>query len=182
MKANDLIQTLIEQTRQIMNQAEKLRNLDLNAVTWKNDPTSWSILECLEHLNLYGDYYLQEMENAIKNSITKSEETFKSGLLGNYFSQSMLPKEKLNKMKTFKDKNPLNAKLDWNVLDRFIDQQMQLIQLLNAAQKVSLNKVKIKVSIAKFIKIKLGDTFQFVVNHNIRHFQQIDRIQKQKQD
>jgi hypothetical protein len=57
---------------------------------------------------------------------------------------------------------------------------MQLIQLLNAAQKVSLNKVKIKISIAKFIKIKLGDTFQFVVNHNIRHFQQIERIQKQQ--
>ncbi|NBR15443.1 MAG: DinB family protein, partial [Crocinitomicaceae bacterium] len=82
MKANDLLQTLIEQTRQIMNQAEKLRNLDLQTVTWKNDPTSWSILECLEHLNLYGDYYLPEIENAIKNSVTKSEETFKSGILG----------------------------------------------------------------------------------------------------
>jgi hypothetical protein len=38
----------------------------------------------------------------------------------------MLPKEKLNKMKTFKDKNPLNAVLDKTVINKFIDQQIKL--------------------------------------------------------
>ena len=89
----------------------------------------------------------------------------------------MLPKEKLNKMETFKDKNPLNAKLDKTVIDKFINQQIQLLGLLNQSRNVSLNKVKIPISISRLIKLKLGDTFQFLINHIIRHLKQIDRIQ-----
>ena len=73
-------------------------------LTWKEKTDSWSILECLEHLNLYGDFYLPQMEKSIKNTTFKNENEFRSGLLGNYFAKTMLPEEKLNKMKTFKDK------------------------------------------------------------------------------
>jgi hypothetical protein len=179
MKSAVHIQQLIELTRQALNQVEKLKALDTHALTWKQDETSWSILECLEHLNLYGAYYLPEIENKIKSSNSKSEAEFKSGLLGGYFAKSMLPKEKLNKMKTFKDKNPLNTNLDKRVIDVFIEQQIKLLDLLNQSQQVSLNKVKIQITISKFIKLKLGDTFHFLVNHIIRHLQQIERIQKE---
>jgi len=37
--------------------------------------------------------------------------------------------------------------------------------------------VKVQTSISSFIKLKLGDTFQFFINHIIRHVKQIDRIQ-----
>lgn len=178
MQSEKLIQTLLEQTRQIINQAEKLKSYDLNTLTWKENEISWSVLECLEHLNLYGDFYLPQMESKIKNSSTKTDIEFKSGILGNYFAKSMLPKEKLNKMKTFKDKNPLNSNLKKTVIDRFITQQIKLLDLLNQSRNVSLNKVKIQTSISSLIKLKLGDTFQFLINHNIRHLKQIDRIQQ----
>jgi hypothetical protein len=177
MQSENLIQLLLEQTRQIINQVEKLKTFDLHTLTWKENETSWSILECLEHLNLYGDFYLPEIESKIKNSTTKVDLEFKSGMLGSYFAKSMLPKEKLNKMKTFKDKNPLNANLDISVIDKFINQQIKLLDLLNQSRNVSLNKVKIQTSISSLIKLKLGDAFQFLINHIIRHLNQIDRIQ-----
>jgi len=180
MQSEKLTQMLLEQSRQIINQAEKLQSYDLNTLTWKENEISWSILECLEHLNLYGDFYLPQIEKEIKNSTTKTDLEFKSGVLGNYFAKSMLPKEKLNKMKTFKDKNPLNAQLDKSVIDRFINQQIKLLELLNQSRNVSLNKVKIKTSISSLIKLKLGDTFHFFINHIIRHLNQIDRIQVAK--
>ena len=171
MQSEKLIQMLLEQTRQIINQVEKLKTFDLKTLT------SWSILECLEHLNLYGDFYLPQIETKITNSITTTDFEFKGGILGNYFIKSMLPKEKLNKMKTFKDKNPINANLEKTVIDKFINQQIQLLNLLNQARNVSLNKVKIQTSISSLIKLKLGDTFQFYINHIVRHLSQIDRIQ-----
>lgn len=177
MQSKNLIESLLEQTRQIINQTEKLKNYDLQTLTWKENENSWSILECLKHLNLYGDFYLPQIEYKIKNSTTKTEFEFKSGILGNYFAKSMLPKEKLNKMKTFKNKNPLNANLDKTVIDQFIKQQIKLLDLLNQSRNVSLNKVKIQTSISSLIKLKLGDTFQFFVNHIIRHLNQIERIQ-----
>ncbi len=178
MQSENLILSLLAQTQQNINQVEKLKTYDLQTLTWKQNETSWSILECLEHLNLYGDFYLPQMGKKIENSTTEAEVEFKSGMLGNYFAKSMLPKVKLNKMKTFKDKNPLHAKLDKTVIDKFISQQIKLLDLLNQSRKVSLNKVKIETSISSLIKLKLGDTFQFYINHIIRHLNQIDRIQQ----
>ncbi len=177
MESEKLIQSLIEQTRNNLNQVEKLKSLDLDSLTWRENETSWSILECIEHLNLYSDFYLPEIENKINHSKTKNEAIFKSGILGGYFSKSMLPKEKLNKMKTFKDKNPLHAQLEKDVMDKFILQQIKLLDLLNKSRSVSLNKVKIETSISSMIKLKLGDTFQFFINHIIRHLRQIEKIE-----
>jgi len=179
MESEKLIQLLIEQTKEIINQVENLKNDDLKTLTWKENKTSWSVLECLEHLNLYGDFYLPEIDRKIKNSNTKKETEFKNGFLGNYFAKSMLPKENLNKMKTFKDKNPLNANLDKSVIDKFINQQVKLLDLLDQSRSVSLNKVRIETSISSLIKLRLGNTFQFFINHNIRHIKQIDRIQNE---
>lgn len=177
MNSNTLIDELIIQTELIINQAEKLKAEDLTYLTWKENSETWCKLECLKHLNLYGDYYLPQIEKKIKQSKTQFEMEFKSGILGNYFANSMLPKEKLNKMKTFKNKNPLNSHLEKGVIDEFIAQQNRLIDLMKQSKKVSLNKVKIETSLSKWLKFKLGDTFRFIVNHNIRHMKQIERIE-----
>lgn len=177
MQSEKLITTLIEQSKQIISQAEKIRNYDLKDLTWRKDPESWNILECLEHLNLYGDFYIPEIESKIKNANAKNETVFKSGFLGNYFAKSMLPKEKLNKMKTFKNKNPLNAKLDKKVIEIFVSQQIKLINLLNQSRNISINKTKTGISITSLVRLKLGDTFQFYINHIERHLKQIKEIQ-----
>lgn len=178
MKSEKLIQSLIEHTKQNINQAEKLKENDLQSLSWKQNSASWNILECLEHLNLYGDFYLPQIESKIKNAKAKAEVEFNSGILGNYFAKSMLPKEKLNKMKTFKNKNPLGFKLDKSVIDRFIDQQNELLRLLGQSKNVSLNKVKIPISISSLLRLKLGDTFQFFINHIIRHLDQVQKIEE----
>jgi len=177
MQSELLIQTLIEQTRHIINQAEKLKESDWNALTWRPNNALWNVLECLEHLNRYSYYYLPTIEKRMKASNTKPEATFSSGMLGAYFANSILPKEKLNKMKTLKDKDPINTQLDKSVLDKFLEQQIKLLDLLDQSRNVSLNKIKVPISITRFIRLKLGDTFQFYINHMIRHMKQIKHIQ-----
>ncbi len=181
MQSEKLIQSLIEHVRQLINQAEKLRQQDEYTLTWRESDVSWNVLECIEHLNLYGDFYLPEIARRIKDSDTRPDAEFKSGFLGSYFAKSMLPKEKLNKMKTFKDKNPIHTHLEVSVIDRFLNQQFQLLDLLDRSRNVSLNKVKTGISITALINLKLGDTFQFFVNHMIRHFRQIERIQMERE-
>ena len=108
--------------------------------------------------------------------LNQPKENFKSGFLGNYFAKSMLPKEKLNKMKTFKDKNPIGSKLDKSTIDNFILQQEQILNLLEKAREVDLNKTKTAISISKWIKLKMGDTFRVVIYHNERHLVQANKI------
>ena len=158
----------IQFVENILSETDKKLNFRLSE---KN----WSILECLEHVNRYGKFYIPEIRKRIENSDTKSTEIFISGILGNYFAKSMLPKEKLNTMKTFKSMNPIHSTLDKSVLNEFITQQQQIIHLLNEAENIDLNKVKTSISITNLIQFKLGDTFRFVIYHTLRHIEQAKR-------
>lgn len=173
-----LIADLEERTKQVLTNAEKYKELTLKQLNFKKSTENWSILECIEHLNLYGDFYLPEITNKTTLSQSKPTTIFKSGLLGNYFAKSMLPKVQLNKMKTFKDKNPIGSNLDKTTIDRFIDQQKRMLYLLNKVRKVNLNKVKTGITITSWIKLKLGDTFRVVIYHNQRHIVQANNVRK----
>lgn len=183
MHRTDLINDLIARTEEILTEAAKFEPLNIQELNHRNAPGSWSILECLEHLNRYGDFYIPEIGNRIKMAQNSDNEVFNSGWLGNYFALSMLPGEngKLNKMKTFKSMNPIHTTLDRQVLSRFLDQQKQMLDLLDKARRVDLSKVKTAISISKLIKLRLGDTFRVVVYHNQRHMKQADRVLGQLQ-
>ncbi|WP_299226097.1 DinB family protein [uncultured Psychroserpens sp.] len=176
----NLLQNLIERTHQNLNEAEKYYQLSIELLNYKPHLDSWSILECLEHLNLYGDFYLREIEQQMKNSRKAPSSHFKPGLLGNYFAKLMLPQEGMKKMKTFKDKNPINSRLDKNTIERFINQQQQTLELLNIAKTKNLNNVKTGITISRWIRLKLGDTFRVVVYHNDRHIAQCNAILNNK--
>lgn len=180
IESEKLILDLIERTRTNINQAEKFKTLSLENLNWRIRMDSWSILECFEHLNLYGDFYIPEIKKRIESSRTQSTKNFKSGLLGNYFAKSMLPKEKLYKMNTFKDKNPIGSKLDKKTIERFIQQQEKILNLLDTSREIDLNKTKTNISISKLIKLKIGDTFRVVVYHNERHLVQAKNILDKK--
>ncbi len=174
-----LIEDLINRTKDVLNEANLLLQLKTNQLNWKASENEWSILECIEHLNRYGDFYIPEITQRIAAAEQKGESLiFKSGLLGNYFAESMLPKEKLNKINTFKSMNPLGSNLDKSTLEKFIAQQKQMLDLLQKARKIDLNKIKTSISISKLIKLKLGDTFRVVIYHNQRHIVQAKRVQE----
>lgn len=177
---DELIEELKKRTQFCIDSAiNRFKPLTQNQVNWKPDPERWSIGECLEHLNLYGDYYIPTIQEAIKNGAdTKPVDKFKSGWLGNYSANAMLPKDGAvtNNMKTLKDKNPAFSSLPKNVVDRFIDQQKEILKLLEKSQSVNLMKVRVSISIGKFIKFKLGDTFRFIIYHHIRHILQAEKV------
>jgi len=178
IKTEELIDDLIQRTKVILNEAEQLKLLSIDLLNQKPTPESWSILECLEHLNRYGDFYIPEIKLRLQ-AAPKTDDAlvFKSGLLGNYFAVSMLPKEQLNKMNTFKSMNPAGSELDEQVIEEFISQQKQLLDLLDKSRKVDLRKTKTAISISKWIKLRLGDTFRVLVYHNQRHMVQVEKVQ-----
>jgi hypothetical protein len=176
ISSNLLLEDITRQLEQYIADAEALKTLPLTSLNWRASETSWNVLECLEHLSLYADFYVPEIKKSIASSTHREPAPiFVSSWLGNYFAKSMLPKEKLNKMKTFKDKNPLGSQLGYPAIDRFIQLHRQLLALVQAAKKVDLNKTKTGISITKLLRLKLGDTFRFVVNHVYRHMVQVQK-------
>ncbi|EJL68576.1 DinB family protein [Chryseobacterium populi] len=177
-----LISELKEITSQNVQYTETLLNRPENELNYRALENSWSVLECIEHLNRYGNFYIPEINRRMPASTSgpAPKKTFSPGVLGNYFAKSMLPKEKLNAMKTFKTMNPIHSRLDKNVLNIFIDQQNQWSDLLERAKNIDLEKTKTGISISKLIKLKLGDTFRFITYHNLRHIEQAKRVLEMK--
>ena len=178
MDKNKLIVALIDVTKQNLNTTEELLKVSLTDLNNKENSNSWSALECIAHLNVYGSFYLPEIENTIDKASLSTSNNFKSGVLGGYFVNLIKPKEKLNKMKTLEKFNPIGSKLNKDALITFKEQQIKMLELLSDLSQVNLTKAKTAVSISKFIKMRLGDTLQFVIYHNQRHLIQAENVLK----
>ncbi len=177
--AEKLIQDLFVITQNNLKAVESLKSKSIEILNWKSDSKSWSVLECLEHLNRYGDFYIPEITKKIASSKYPASKIVKSNWLGKYFSKSVSYSKDLKKMKTFKSMNPIKSKLNKETIHEFITQQYQIIDLLKKAKKVSLDKTKTAISISKIIKLRLGDTFRVVIYHNERHVKQAEKVFKQ---
>ena len=59
---NVLINDLIRRTENSTKKVRAFEKLSNEQLQYKRGDR-WSILECLEHLNLYGDFYLVEIES-----------------------------------------------------------------------------------------------------------------------
>ena len=178
MKSEELLNKLIALTEDNREEAKSFKKLSNSELNFKESPESWSILECIEHLVRYGNFYLPEIEIQLTESKHPKGEIYKTGFFGNYFANSMLPKEKVNKMKTFKSMNPIKSKVEVKVLDKFIQQQETMLKLLNKAKETDINKVKTAISITSLIRLRLGDTFKVVIFHNWRHLIQARKLVK----
>lgn len=172
MKKEKLISALIERAQQHLNVVEEFMLTDIGLLNFKSNPEKWSVLECIEHLNLYGDFYNPEFNKRIVSAKKSHKPNYRPSFLGNYFEKSMLPKEKLNKMKTFTNKNPHGSTLNKSHLERFIHQQQEFISILNKSRNLDLEKTKCNLTLGKYFKLRLGDTLRFVSAHNERHIQQ----------
>ena len=62
---------------------------------------------------------------------------------------------------------------------RLVNQQKRMLDLLDQSRKVNLNKIKTGITIANWIKLRLGDTFRVVIYHNQRHIVQANTVLKQ---
>jgi hypothetical protein len=174
---SQLIDDLLKRMERSTEKVRQFEQLSLNQLRFKNG-NQWSILECLEHLNLYGDFYLVEIENQlIANRDKTTATTFRSGMVGNYFAKLMEVKDgKLTKMKAPKDKNPSNWNLSVTTIGRFLKQQEQLTYLLNECRTIDLTETKVAISLTKLIKLRLGDTLRFFTYHIERHVLQAERV------
>ena len=75
----------------------------------------------------------------------------------------------MTKMQSPGDKVPSKSSYDKSIINDFIDQQKEFLDLLKKSENINLNKPKIRISISKFVKLKLGDALRVNIYHNERH-------------
>jgi uncharacterized damage-inducible protein DinB len=171
-KSEELIDQLEADVRQLIAAAEHLSTADPVKLSYCPEEGKWSVAQVLEHLNAYCRYYLPAIERGIVPLSKDTNAWFVPGFWGNYFTKMMMPRnvyEVKNKMKAPKDYRPDKALNVEQVFREFFQHQQKLIQLLEVSRRRNLNSIKVPISITKMIRLKLGDTFRFVIAHEQRH-------------
>ena len=173
-----LLNRLDADARRVLLEAENLKSLSEARLNRAPAPGSWSAAQVLEHLNVYSRYYLPAMEKAVSEAPKTVRSVFNSGWLGNYFADLMQVDKQggvKRKMKAPKMAIPASRLDAHAVLEEAIGHQHHLLNLLKIAGAVDLGGARVPISIAKFIRLKLGDTLRFFVAHEVRHMGQWKR-------
>ncbi|MEI9808969.1 MAG: DinB family protein [Bacteroidota bacterium] len=182
IQSGELIEQLQADVRQLILTTGYLETEDTCVLTIQPEAGKWSVAQVLEHLNSYGRYYLPAIEKSMTGSTAPPAKYFRAGWLGNYFTRIMRPGTHgriTHKMKAPRGHTPVLVLDVKAVLHTFMQQQRGLLNLLEEAKDKDIGKIRTPVSISKFIKLKTGDTFRFLIAHEQRHFVQISNTLKQ---
>ncbi len=182
MKSEELIDSLIRDTEEIIQIVnEQFMPLEESALNEKPAEDKWSVLECLDHLNIACRHYVSEIGKKIEIHRNKRPvETWKPGLFGDYIIAGQKPKPDgtiPQKMKTLKIFRPASG-LGKDVVEQFLTFQDQLLELLEESRSRNLNKIRVKSALGNLVVFRLGNAFRFVIAHNQRHILQAQNALK----
>lgn len=171
-KSEALLNELAQDVQKIKEAAQFFAAADKNKLVYCPEKGRWSVVQVLEHLNAYNRHYLPVIEKELSVITHDANAWFTSGLWGERFTKMMKPTniyEIKNKMKTQKRMSFPNSLNVDKVLAEFNAGQDKMLQLLEMAKDKDLAKIHIPISLTKLIKLRLGDTFRFLIAHEQRH-------------
>lgn len=179
--SQELLRNLSTSVRDGIELIEQLKRSPSEQLEQSGTDDSWSATQHLYHLNFYARFYTEALEACLDQAKSQPKETFRSGWLGNYFTNIISPAEGDEPLK-MKMKSPANAipptssELDAaGELEAYLGYQNRLLYLLQRAQQVDLGAHRVPTSLSNFVRLKLGDTFRFVIAHQERHLQHLAR-------
>jgi uncharacterized damage-inducible protein DinB len=181
-KTDDLLNDLTNDVRRIKEAAEFFAATEKTRLAYSPDSAKWSVVQVMEHLNAYNRYYLPAIEKELSIVTHDTNAWYTSGYWGEKFTRMMKPAtvyEVKNKMKTQKKMSFPNSLNVETVLNEFNAGQDKLLRLLEMARGKDLAKIRIPISISKMIKLRLGDTFRFLIAHEQRHMVQARNVLKE---
>ena len=170
-----VIQQVQEEIKAADQQVQNFRQLPDPTLRYRPTPDQWSVLDCLEHINLMYADYLPRLQAAIAHASPTHRDTYSPGFWGQKMIRGQRPKQgrRNMKMKTFNKMNPLtDHKTSDQIFDTFFRYHAQLGQLLHQSEALDWNQVKVASAIGPLLRFKLGDCFQALMAHTERHLLQ----------
>jgi hypothetical protein len=177
-----LIQELEEYRRQFVAARDDAQALLLNLTSeqfnWCSQPGSWSIAQCIDHLNVTGKIYGATIDEKIAGA--RAQQLFSQGpfphkWLDNLFVRSLEPPVKL-KFKAPKQFIPQTDKSLQAVSEEFMLLQEQFLTRLQNANGLDLTRIKVSSPVTKLLKMTLMGVFGLVVAHERRHLWQARQV------
>ncbi|RIV21460.1 DinB family protein [Fibrisoma montanum] len=161
--------------------AREFAPLTAEQFIWKPAPNRWSILECLQHLNLAERFYIRNIQHKVDAlgliQTEPTDQTLQGDLVGRSLRYTVDPQTTMKfpapgmiRPRRVQELNPAD------VLAQFTELQTLLHDLLHKAVYLDWNQTKLSTLFGNWLKIRLGDALLMLVAHTERHLAQAMRV------
>jgi len=159
--------------------AEELaRDLDDERFNWRPDERSWSIAQCLDHLNAASAAYLTPMREALEAGRRKGMERrgpIRPGFLERWFVAEMGPSPK-RRLRAPRKIVPAAHKGRTEVMADWRRWQEEARDLLREAAGVDLNRTRFVNPFVPLLRFTVGTGFLVIATHQRRHLLQGETV------
>jgi len=180
MQKLDLADQLTTRLQTVLDTVEReFQPLTTAQLTWKPAPDRWSVVECLQHLNLAERFYIRNLQHKADQlglvQHRPTDQPIRSGLVGRALRYVVDPRTPLRLpappvVQPRKDLDPAV------VLAQFVELQTLLRTLLDRLIYYDWNTTQLSTLFGNWLKIRLGDALLMLVAHTERHLNQARRV------
>lgn len=148
---------------------------------WKPAPKSWSINECLEHMNIAMATYLDRMAPAIERArnagLTGAEPYGRGTWPGRYILGVLNKPPGTSRVPAPRIWKPSASNFEKaKQLARFNELSERLRGIASLADGLPLGRVKVASPASRLIRVTLAQAFEILGLHNVRHTAQLERV------
>ena len=141
---------------------------------WRAAPDSWSVAQCIEHLNVTARLYLPFLDEGIANAIRRGlygPGPFRYNWIGRLvvFSQEPPPRFRTRAPAAF---TPAAERPRKEIMAAFRAYQVQYIDRLRQANGIDLARARVRSPSPYWVRMPLGSGFAFAAAHERRHLWQ----------
>jgi hypothetical protein len=147
-------------------------------LVWQPRPDSWSVAQCLDHLNVSARLYLPMLDEGIADAIRRGlyrPGPYAYSWVGRVIVHMFGPKTRV-KVKTMQPFQPPPGRSRHEIMSAFKAYQVQYIDRLRQANGLDLARARVSSPLAKWIRMPLGSAFALMVAHERRHMAQAQRV------
>jgi hypothetical protein len=149
----------------------------------RRDSSSWSVGECVAHLNLTSEAYIPRIRKAIEQARTlpHKENSYRRDVLGWFFGKMVGPLPKIGKARIGKVKTtpafvPTGNFPKPQLLAEFKRLQLELMRLVRECDGLQIDKVKITSPFGEKIQYNCYSALVLLPRHEERHLQQAELV------
>jgi len=157
--------------------SEIVKGLRETQFNWRPHPQSWSMAECLLHLNIVGDRYVHLIEKAVTDARARGLEGQSPagyGWLGKWILANTEPPPK-RKSRSARATTPAYGQPLTAVMPTFLHLQDQLAMQVESAAGLDWARVKVPAPMGPF-RFNLHLTFAWIAAHERRHLWQARQV------
>ncbi len=157
---------------------QRFGGLAVHQLNWRRAVDEWSIAQCYDHLVTANTAYFPAFDRILSGAPVATLWTRLPGyprFWGKVLVRAFDPASK-RRLKAPRVFRPSRGSIDEAILDRFIDQQHELVRYMDATKDMDLERIIISSPVIGFITYSLMDTYSMLIAHERRHIRQATRV------